>query len=225
MFRRFACLAAGLLVLAPVSGSAQSAPPAFSGAAAAAMEQSIATPGIDADEAAVILKALLANRDQYDAPVVSPEGRALLEQLSRATAPVPVMLDGRARAIGPMLPDGARFMQLALGRTPDNLNLWQSTNPEIRLHLVRIHGLEVPALTNSVEVMVYADLLAAWNNSSVGNSYEPLRNSIGNAVRLFDTTTPENRKAGRALIVKVMKRIDDVASGSVPDYLYNWVAE
>ncbi|MFN3863542.1 MAG: hypothetical protein ACK4RT_04585 [Erythrobacter sp.] len=191
-------------MLAPVSAMAQSTPPAFSGPAAAAMEQSIPTPGIDADEAAVILKALLANRKEYGAPVMPPEGMALLQQLSRATAPVPVVLDGRPRAVGPMLPDGARFMQLALGGTPDNLNLWQSTNPEIRLHLVRIHGLEVPALTNAVEAMVYADLLAAWNNSSVGNSYEPLRNRIGDAVRLFDTTTPENRKTGRALIVKVM---------------------
>jgi hypothetical protein len=225
MFRRFACLATALLVLAPVSASAQSAPPAFTGPAAAALEQSIATPGIDADEAAVILKALLANRNEYGAPVMPPEGMALLEQLSRATAPVPVMPDGRSRAIGPMLPDGVRFMQLALGSTPDDLNLWQSTNPEIRLHLVRIHALDVRALSNSVEAMVYADLLAAWRNSSVGNSYEPLRNRIGDAVRLLDTTTPENRKTGRALIVKVMKRVDDLASGSVPDYLYDWVAE
>lgn len=225
MFRRCACLAAGLVALAPTAASAQPAPPAFTGPAAAAMEQSIATAGIDADEAAVILKALLANRDEYGAPVVSPEGRALLAQLSSAAAPVPVMLDGRPRAIGPMLPDGTRFMQIAVGGTPDRLNLWQSPNPEIRLHLVRIYALDVRAFSSRVEEMVYADLLAAWNNSSAGNAYEPLRSRIGDALRLFDTTTPDNRKTGRALIAKVMKRLDDFASGAVPDYLYNRVAD
>lgn len=225
MYRRFACLAAGLLALAPVSAWAQTAPLAFTGPVASALAQSTATPGIDADEAAVLLKALLANRGEYGAPVMPPEGRALLEQLSRESAPVPVLLDGKRREIGPMLPDGVRFMQLAIGGTPDNLNLWQSPNPEIRLHLVRIYGLEVPALTNAVEAMVYADLLQAWRNSTVGNAYEPLRNSIGDVVRLLDTTTPNNRKTGRALIVKAMKRVDSVSSDAVPDYLYSWVAE
>lgn len=216
-------LAAAALVAVPAR--AQQAPPAFGGATAEALAQSIATPGIDADEAAVILKALLATRNAYGGPVMPDEGKALIERLSQASEPVDVMLDGKPQKVGPLLPDGRRFLQLAIIGGPPELNLWQSTNPEIRLHMVRIYALDVPASNNGVRAMVYQDMMAAWSNSTVGNSYEPLRKSIGDAIRLLDTTTPANRKAGRALIVDAMKWVDQTTSDAVPDYLYTWVAE
>lgn len=82
-------LAAVLLALAPLPALANPAPLALTGPLAAAVGQTAATPGIDADEAAAIMAAIMAGSASNPATAINAEEQALLQALSKARAPSP----------------------------------------------------------------------------------------------------------------------------------------
>lgn len=219
-----------LLMLAPVSAPvpalANTAPLALTGPLAAAAQQSMSTPGIDADEAAAIVGAILADSSSNPAGPVDAQEKALLEALGKQGAPaVPVTINGRRATIGPLQPEAGRFIQLVFGSTPDAAAILRSGNPEFLQHMARIYGLPNQALINQMRALMAQDLMAAWRDSTFGNKYEPLRKRIGTAVNAYEVSSPTTRKSGRRLLYSAMGDVDRQANNSVPDFLYNWLKD
>lgn len=228
--RSMHCRAAVLLMLAPAAAlantpQASSGPLTLTGPLAAAVGQSAATPGIDADEAAAILGVILEGSSANPAAAISAEEGALLQALSTARAPVAATLDGRPAQIGPLQPEAARFMDLAFKGKPNASPALQAGNPELLLHLARIYGLPQQDLKNQSRWLMATDLMQAWRGSTFGNKYEPLRQKLTTASRLYDTATPTTRKSGRRLLYSAMELVDQQANASVPDFLYGWLKD
>lgn len=216
-------LAAVLLALAPLPALANPAPLALTGPLAAAVGQAAATPGIDADEAAAIMAAIMAGSASNPATAINAEEQALLQALSKARAPFPVTLDGRPATIGPLQPEAARFMDLIFRGNPNAGAQLQAGNPELQLHLARLYGLPDQGSVSQARMLMATDLMQAWRNSTVGNSYEPLRQKLGSANRLYEAAAPATRKSGRRLLFSAMDLVDRQANDSVPDFLYQWL--
>lgn len=214
--------ATGLL---PVPALAETAPVTLTGPLAAAVEQSSATPGIDADEAAAILGVILAGSSADPANAISAEENALLGALAQARAPFAVTVDGRQLTIGPLQPDAARFMDLAFRGSPELPAALEAGNTEALLHLARFYGLPQQVLVNQSRNLMADDLMKAWRASSFGNSYEPLREKLRVASQLYEAAPPATAKAGRRLLYSAMDMVDRQANGSVPDHLYGWLKQ
>lgn len=99
----------------------------------------------------------------------------------------------------------------------------QAGNPELQLHLARLYGLPDQGSVNQARMLMATDLMQAWRNSTVGNSYEPLRQKLGSANRLYEAAAPATRKSGRRLLFSAMDLVDRQANDSVPDFLYQWL--
>lgn len=208
---------AGLL---PVSALAETGPVALTGSLAAVVEQSTATPGIDADEAAAILGVVLEGSSADPANAISAEENALLAALAQARAPFAVTVDGRALTAGPLQPDAARFMDLVFRGSPDIPAALEAGNTEALLNMARFYGLPQQLLKNQSRALMAEDLMKAWRQSSFGNSYEPLREKLRVASQLYEAAPPATAKAGRRLLYSAMDMVDRNANGSVPDFLY-----
>lgn len=215
----------GVLGFLPARAAAEPAPVPLTGPLAAAVEQSAATPGIDADEAAAILGVILEGSSADPANAISPEENALLAALAQSRAPFAMTVDGRRLTAGPLEPEAARFMDLAFRGSPELPAAVQAGHPEVLLHLARFFGLPQQILVNQSRNLMAEDLMSAWRNSTVGNSYEPLRQKLGAASRLYDTASPATRSAGRRLLYSAMDLVDRQANDSVPDYLYRWLKD
>jgi hypothetical protein len=213
----------GALAVVPLPVLADTAPVALTGPLAAAVEQSAAGPGIDADEAAGILGVILAGSSADPSTAVSPEEGALLQALAQARAPFTVTVDGRALTVGPLQPDAARFMDLVFRGSPDIPAALEAGNTEALLHLARCYGLPQQLLMNQSRALMAEDLMKAWRNSSYGNSYQPLRDKLRIATLLYEAAPPATAKAGRRLLYSAMDTVDRNANGSVPDFLYQYL--
>lgn len=218
-------LAALLFALAPVPALANPAPPALTGPLAAALAQSATTPGTDADEGAAILGAILADFKGNLDTAISPAEKALLDQFSKTEAPFAVTLNRRRTMIGPLTPEARRLFDMVFGNPTNIPALLQANNQEVILNLGRAYGLPVQLLVNQSRALMANDLMRTWRDSTVGNAYEPLRNKLAAASRLYDTASPETRKSGRRLLYSAMVQVDERANGSVGDYLYSWLKD
>lgn len=213
------------LGLMPVAAVAEAAPVALTGPLAAVVEQSAATPGIDADEAASILGVILEGSSADPANAISPEENALLAALAQSRAPFAITVDGRQLTAGPLQPDAARFMDLAFRGSPDLPAALEAGNTEVLLHLARLYGLPQQVLVNQSRNLMAEDLMKAWRNSSFGNSYEPLREKLRIASQLYEAAPPATATSGRRLLYSAMDMVDRQANGSVPDHLYSWLKQ
>ena len=224
MRRQLAIITGALgFVAAPLC--AEPVPVPLTGSLGAAVEQSATTPGIDADEAAAILGVILEGSSADPANAISPEENALLAALAQSREPFAASADGRRIVAGPLEPDAARFLDLAFRGSPQLPAALEAGNPEVLLHLARFYGLPQQILVNQSRNLMADDLMKAWRNSTVGNSYEPLRQKLGAASRLYDTASPSTRKAGRRLLYSAMDMVDRQSNDSVPDYLYTWLKD
>ena len=215
-----------LLALAPAPALANAAPLALTGPLAAAAQQSMSTPGIDADEAAAIVAAILADSSTNPTAPVDPTEKALIDALVKEGAPtVAVTINGRRATIGPLQPEAGRLLAMIFVGVNDPAPFLRSGNPEFLQHMARIYSLPNQTLVNQMRRTMAQDLMAAWRDSTFGNSYEPLRKRIGTAVNAYEVSSPATRKAGRRLLYSAMGDVDRQANNSVPDFLYNWLKD
>jgi hypothetical protein len=191
---------------------------------AAALLESAATPEIDADEATRLVAAILEDLGTGAPKGIDPKEQALLTKLASAEAPFAVMIGGTEAKIGPLLPDARQLMDLAFNSPTDPLALWQQGDPSIILKMTRLSTVH-PLFHNQLLQIIVADMKAAWNNSTVGNGYEPLRTDLRTLVSIYDASDPALRRTGRDLLLKAMLRLDSIASDSVPDWIYVYLAE
>lgn len=199
---------------------AQAPTVALTGPLASAVEQANTTPGIDADEAAVILSVILEGSSADPATAISPQEGALLQTLVEARAPFAVAVDGRSLTVWPLQPDGARFLVAAFRGDPGLPAALEVGNTEALLHVARLFGQPHQDLVFQSRALMADDLMKAWRNSSIGNSYEPLREKLRIAAQLYEAAPPATANAGRRLLYSAMEMVDRNANGSVPDFLY-----
>lgn len=198
-------------------------PLAIDGPLAVHLAQPDATPGINADEAAALLNVIYADFQANPGGALSATEKALLDQLLAAKAQVTVTLNGKKTKLGPLLPDGVRFLTFADKGSNDPLKLWQEGDAESVRDMVRLYGIRVPAMRNVVQQVVIADLKLGWNNSTIGNNYGPLADKIRRTVNLLETASPQTRKTGRMLLFDSMRSLDRSTNDSIPDYLYQFL--
>lgn len=127
--------------------------------------------------------------------------------------------------VGPLQPEAAEFMTLIFGSVPNPLAIWQKGSDRLKLNMARMYSLPVQKFKNDVAAVVAADLMEGWRASNIGNQYEPLRQKLDSAARVFDGANPALRRTGRALLHRAMKDVDRQANDSVPDFLYRPYAE
>lgn len=186
-----------------------------------ALEVAAKTPTVDADEAAAIVSALIFDADANAALLAAdPQLQALLQAFAGSQQPFAVTSNAKTLMVGPLQPEAAEFMTLVFGSVPNPLAIWQKGPDRVKLHMARMYALPVQKFKNDVAAIVAADLMEGWRGSNIGNNYEPLRQKLGNAGRIFDGASPALRRTGRALLFRAMKDVDRQANDSVPDSLY-----
>lgn len=70
---------------------------------------------------------------------------------------------------------------------------------------------------------VASKLTTSWEQSNMGNRYQPLRTVISNAYGFAGSSGGDNVNRGRNILHAAMQKVDKQAGDSIPDFLYNWV--
>ena len=82
-----------------------------------------------------------------------------------------------------------------------------------------------PVQTRRVAEFVRVQVADAWEASSIGNGYKPLRELIARVYGYGNApgTTAAQRDQGRKLLYDAVEQTDRAATGQVPDFLYTWL--
>ncbi len=80
-----------------------------------------------------------------------------------------------------------------------------------------------PYTKEQVQNALLPSLIDGWKNSSIQNSYGPVRDEIANYLSLFKDLDDGPSRIGSQAIFDSMVRMDNHFKDGVPDYLYEWV--
>lgn len=80
-----------------------------------------------------------------------------------------------------------------------------------------------PADAERVVNVLASQGMSAWEQSSVGNAYGPLRGMISAAYSGVSQLEGQDNSDARNMLHKAMNQIDRANNDAVPDFLYNWI--
>ncbi|MEZ0369128.1 MAG: hypothetical protein ACAI44_08605 [Candidatus Sericytochromatia bacterium] len=110
----------------------------------------------------------------------------------------------------------------ALRTHPDELNRLWNGGKDGMAELVKLYG-GPPVARNMVMGFVGNQFKEAWTKSNVSNGYAPLRESIAKAYATVNSDDPAAARNGRLMLYDAAQNLDRYVSGTIPDFLYNWL--
>lgn len=113
---------------------------------------------------------------------------------------------------------------VAQGSNAELESIWRNSANPIR-ELTRIYS-GSPAGKEQVTNFLASKANDAWDRSSIGNGYGPMRDMISSAYGQVNQLSGSENEQGRWMLFDAIKKVDTNPNGSdgaIPNMLYNWI--